>query len=138
VTARFSFLCACGVVHEFEDEARGAIVDCPCGAQYAVPERAGLMGRVSAHVRWLWRWWSSSAPERGSRRAGPYRERGRGASCPCCGDVPAAGSVWQCDLCWCSWHTFETHGRCPGCGFRYLATECLACGTLSRHSDWYV
>lgn len=135
--ARFTLFCPCGAALDFSEAMRGSIVGCECGEHYVVPERAGMLDYASAHLRWFWRWWRAGAVGRRSRRDGPYRERAAGVSCPSCGDVPAPTTVWQCELCWCAWNTFETKARCPGCGFRFLATGCLTCGTISRHSEWY-
>lgn len=78
-----------------------------------------------------------------SRRGGAS-ERIR---CPQCEWAPDAGSLWSCDChdtpeppfrsCGTMWHTFSTHGQCPGCGHQWLWTSCLACGEASRHDDWY-
>ena len=27
--------------------------------------------------------------------------------------------------------------RCPGCGYQWLKTQCLACGEVSLHKEWY-
>ncbi len=67
--------------------------------------------------------------------------------CPKCEWTPGAGSRWCCDhlntpeppfaSCGTVWHTFSTHGQCPGCGHQWEWTSCLACGQASRHDDWY-
>lgn len=36
-----------------------------------------------------------------------------------------------------SWNTFWTGGVCPRCGHRWLKTQCLSCGEISLHKDWY-
>jgi hypothetical protein len=36
-----------------------------------------------------------------------------------------------------SWNTFWTAGLCPGCSHRWQHTQCLACGAISPHRDWY-
>lgn len=36
------------------------------------------------------------------------------------------------------WNTFTTGGVCPGCQARWHRTQCLACGVVSPHRDWYV
>jgi hypothetical protein len=41
---------------------------------------------------------------------------------------PSCGTVWN---------TFETRGRCPGCGYQWTRTVCLACQRISPHLDWY-
>lgn len=134
---RFTFWCACGEAHDFTDAMRGVIVGCACGGRYIIPERAAPFDRAFAHLRWLWTWWTAGPRSRAQRGPGPYREQSRRISCPRCGDVPLADAEWQCELCLCCWNTFDTRGRCPGCAFRFPATACLACGAMSRHSDWY-
>ncbi len=56
--------------------------------------------------------------------------------CPKCGWQPGASDLWMCG-CGCSWHTFDTGGRCPDCGRRWQDTQCLRCGEWSPHRDWY-
>lgn len=68
--------------------------------------------------------------------------------CPKCGWQPNRESRWVCAPCgapeWyehgCfhSWNTFETRGRCPGCGHQWQWTACHACGQWSRHEEWYI
>ena len=36
-----------------------------------------------------------------------------------------------------SWNTFWTQGLCPGCLHRWTHTQCLACGEISPHREWY-
>jgi rubrerythrin len=67
--------------------------------------------------------------------------------CPLCGWQPDASSRWfcaDCDApeyfyggCGTVWNTFETGGRCPGCGHRWRWTSCLRCAGWARHDDWY-
>jgi ribosomal protein S27E len=67
--------------------------------------------------------------------------------CPLCNWQPTAESRWWCldadapeyfyGGCWTSWNTFETRGRCPGCGHQWRWTSCLRCHGWSRHEDWY-
>jgi len=42
--------------------------------------------------------------------------------------MPSCGTVWN---------TFWTRGVCPGCGYKWQKTQCLACGFLSPHEAWY-
>ena len=57
--------------------------------------------------------------------------------CPKCHWKPSESDRWAC-TCEHSWNTFETHGRCPGCGKQWTQTQCLHCGDWSPHEDWYV
>src|SRR5947208_7635054 len=58
--------------------------------------------------------------------------------CPQCRWKPQPGSRWQCiPSCGTVWNTFWTRGVCPGCGYTWQRTQCLACGEVSRHIDWY-
>jgi hypothetical protein len=56
--------------------------------------------------------------------------------CPLCMWVPRGRDRWIC-YCGCSWHTFDTGGRCPECGFQHEHTMCLACRRWSKHLAWY-
>ncbi|MBS0241493.1 MAG: hypothetical protein JSS20_04900 [Proteobacteria bacterium] len=67
--------------------------------------------------------------------------------CPHCSWQPKRSSTWTClpigapefftAACGHSWNTFDTRGRCPGCGHQWLFTSCLACGKWALHEDWY-
>lgn len=67
--------------------------------------------------------------------------------CPLCDWQPSASSLWSCedcafpeyfvDGCGMVWNTFETRGRCPGCGHQWRWTSCLRCEGWSPHEDWY-
>ena len=60
--------------------------------------------------------------------------------CPKCKWKPDGGAYWSCDTNGCghrSWDTFETRGKCPGCGKQWETTQCPACGEWSPHKDWY-
>jgi hypothetical protein len=58
--------------------------------------------------------------------------------CPKCQDRPRAEDRWVCiPRCGTVWHTFWTGGVCPGCGVQWTETQCLACGKISPHKDWY-
>ena len=56
--------------------------------------------------------------------------------CPLCGWSPGKHDHWSC-TCGHIWNTFDTGGVCPGCLKQWTATQCLACGQWSAHSDWY-
>ncbi len=56
--------------------------------------------------------------------------------CPKCQWEPKPWSVWMC-ICNTVWNTFDTGGRCPGCGKIWKDTQCLACHKWSPHLDWY-
>ena len=58
--------------------------------------------------------------------------------CPRCGWIPRRHDRWSCQpICGTFWNTFETGGKCPGCGKQWEHTACLACHGWSRHADWY-
>ncbi|HEX8476382.1 MAG TPA: hypothetical protein VF666_20445 [Pyrinomonadaceae bacterium] len=67
--------------------------------------------------------------------------------CPLCLWHPKASSRWYCsdcaypeyffNACGTVWNTFNTRGRCPGCGHQWRWTFCLRCGGWSLHEDWY-
>ncbi|MCW5962172.1 MAG: hypothetical protein KIS76_18575 [Pyrinomonadaceae bacterium] len=67
--------------------------------------------------------------------------------CPKCAWNPKKESRWYCmpagppefflNGCGAVWNTFETGGRCPGCGHQWRWTTCLSCGKDSLHKDWY-
>lgn len=58
--------------------------------------------------------------------------------CPECRWRPQAESRWQCmPSCGASWNTFWTAGVCPRCSYQWRTTQCLACGEVSLHKDWY-
>lgn len=61
--------------------------------------------------------------------------------CPHCQWRPLGSSRWQCSPrmggCGTTWNTFWTAGMCPGCGYRWEITACLACKRFSPHRDWY-
>lgn len=70
---------------------------------------------------------------RAGRRPGAPRIR-----CPRCAWEPRHHDRWSCHPgCGTSWNTFDTRGRCPGCGRQWLETACLACHRWSPHLDWY-
>ena len=59
--------------------------------------------------------------------------------CPLCAWVPQADSRWVCTRpgCGTEWNTFWTRGVCPGCGYQWRNTDCLACLEMSPHEAWY-
>ena len=58
--------------------------------------------------------------------------------CPHCEWRPKSDDRWECmPSCGTVWNTFWTGGVCPGCSYRWLKTQCLACGEVSLHKDWY-
>ena len=61
---------------------------------------------------------------------------GRRIRCPLCGWTPRSEDRWMC-TCLHAWNTFDTRGRCPGCGQQWLHTQCLHCGAWSPHDEWY-
>lgn len=137
-SAKFSLLCYCGAQVKFTDATRGHVIACQCGRLYRIPHRANGFKRTIGRMKWALRWLISWSPRASSDNSMvPYREGAPAAACPRCAAVPTGDPVWQCEFCHCVWNTFKTGGRCPGCGFAYPATYCLACKATSRHSDWY-
>jgi hypothetical protein len=67
--------------------------------------------------------------------------------CPLCKWQPKPTHRWFCapcgypeyfaDGCGTAWNTFNTRGRCPGCGHQWRWTACLRCEGWSLHTDWY-
>lgn len=58
--------------------------------------------------------------------------------CPECRWRPQAESRWYCmPSCGACWNTFWTGGVCPSCHYRWRKTQCLSCGEISLHKDWY-
>ena len=58
--------------------------------------------------------------------------------CPKCSWRPSATDRWVCNpSCGTEWNTFWTRGLCPGCGHRWLDTQCLGCAQWSPHETWY-
>ena len=56
--------------------------------------------------------------------------------CPVCRWQPRKHDRWAC-TCGYQWNTFNTRGRCPDCGVRWLETQCLRCAHWSAHDAWY-
>ncbi|HXV59552.1 MAG TPA: hypothetical protein VEK15_02575 [Vicinamibacteria bacterium] len=82
-------------------------------------------------------------PARGARirfdvftREGSPRDRGPRIRCPRCVWEPERDSLWMC-TCLYVWNTFDTRGKCPGCGRQWMETCCLRCHEWSPHGDWY-
>jgi predicted RNA-binding Zn-ribbon protein involved in translation (DUF1610 family) len=57
--------------------------------------------------------------------------------CPKCSWEPDGHAYWTCS-CGISWNTFETYGKCPGCGKIWRDTQCPECVKWSPHADWYI
>jgi hypothetical protein len=80
----------------------------------------------------------------GKREVAAGRARIR---CPVCTWEPSRRSRWYCAPvgapefffggCGTAWNTFDTRGRCPGCGYQWRHTACLRCGAYSLHETWY-
>jgi Zn-dependent protease len=62
--------------------------------------------------------------------------RHRGFACPACRTAPPIGSFWTCGACELPLDSFESHGRCPGCGALFSAAHCVDCGSLGELSGW--
>ncbi|WP_263377083.1 hypothetical protein [Granulicella aggregans] len=56
--------------------------------------------------------------------------------CPECQWRPKTGNVWGC-RCGNVWNTFTSRGRCPACSYQWPVTQCMQCGKVSPHEDWY-
>jgi hypothetical protein len=137
-TPIYALHCQCGGDIAFPDHERGFTFACGCGKRYRAPHRKTGTRRLIGTLRWAWR--TSRLPR--LRRIAlaasrsPYRAEAP-IRCPLCAAVPTPEQRWGCQFCSCSWNTFATRGRCPGCHFLYRATMCLACDRISRHDDWY-
>ena len=57
--------------------------------------------------------------------------------CPKCRWEPSVNSQWYCDKCSHIWNTFDTGGKCPGCGHVHRYTQCPRCHKMSPHAEWY-
>jgi hypothetical protein len=82
------------------------------------------------------RLWLQRFPEDESLTGVTEDDRFNGIRCPKCTWRPVSSSRWSCH-CGCSWNTFDTRGRCPGCGYQWQDTACLSCHRWSRHDEWY-
>lgn len=71
-----------------------------------------------------------------SPKEGAPRGCGPRIRCPKCGWEPERESLWMCS-CLHTWNTFDTAGRCPACGRRWMDTCCLRCHQWSPHREWY-
>ena len=59
-------------------------------------------------------------------------------ACPKCDFRPTPNILWQCHPgCGYKWHTFATHGVCPGCSKMWIDTKCPHCKLWSPIDDWY-
>jgi hypothetical protein len=59
-------------------------------------------------------------------------------ACPKCDFCPRPNLLWICRPgCATKWHTFATHGICPGCHKFWHDTCCPRCKMWSPHDDWY-
>ena len=77
------------------------------------------------------------AEERHASGHGSARECNlSGIRCPVCLWIPASTDRWVCS-CGQRWNTFETQGRCAGCGKQWQETACLSCKRRSPHASWY-
>jgi hypothetical protein len=56
--------------------------------------------------------------------------------CPHCAWQPRKSDHWQCH-CGCRWHTFDTGGKCPDCGWHWSQTQCPRCAKWAAHLAWY-
>jgi hypothetical protein len=61
--------------------------------------------------------------------------------CPKCKWRPKSSSRWLCSPqmggCGAVWNTFDTHGICPKCSWKWIITACLSCKQFSPHEEWY-
>ena len=61
--------------------------------------------------------------------------------CPKCKWRPKPASRWWCTPrmggCGTVWNTFDTHGACPKCSWKWIITACLSCRQFSPHEEWY-
>ena len=58
--------------------------------------------------------------------------------CPKCRWEPRPEDLWMCSPgCGHVWNTFDSRGVCPSCIKVWEVTQCLACGQVSAHEDWY-
>jgi hypothetical protein len=62
--------------------------------------------------------------------------RRRRIRCPHCAWQPSRLDRWSC-FCGTEWNTFDTAGKCPGCGFQWQWTQCLRCKRRAEHARWY-
>ncbi|BDC51496.1 hypothetical protein F183_A38120 [Bryobacterales bacterium F-183] len=62
--------------------------------------------------------------------------KGGGIRCPHCAWTPTRHDLWTCH-CGCSWHTFDTGGRCPSCNWNWSQTQCPRCKGWAAHAAWY-
>lgn len=58
-------------------------------------------------------------------------------SCPKCEWKPRAKDTWKCPRCRHSWNVFDSHARCPRCGWNHHITTCPSCKESTAHAEWY-
>jgi len=98
-----------------------------CAAIAGLPQLGGLTAQYPSRRRML----SSAELDQMFGLLAP------GIRCPQCKWTPRTKNVWSCK-CGHQWNTFDTRGLCPGCGYQWEITGCLACGAMSPHPEWYV
>jgi GrpB-like predicted nucleotidyltransferase (UPF0157 family) len=127
--------------------AKSAFIERIVTAALSGDSDAGWQQR-SADADWFLKQGNGSDRRIGTKTEPP---RSRTASprvrCPLCQWQPEQSSRWCCDCvgtpepwfesCGAIWNTFDTHGRCPGCGHQWRWTTCLRCAAASPHEDWY-
>jgi hypothetical protein len=59
-------------------------------------------------------------------------------ACPRCYQAPPRGRHWVCDECETRFDTFETRGKCPGCGAWFLDTACPHCHESNHIDRWFL
>lgn len=59
--------------------------------------------------------------------------------CPHCGWQPDGKPYWQCERCFTAFDTFTSRAHCPNraCANTWPNTQCIRCGILSPHEQWY-
>jgi len=67
------------------------------------------------------------------------RDKRKRIRCPACGWQPDGKPYWQCELCLTIFDTFKTRAHCPNppCDNSWELTQCIRCGVLSPHDEWY-
>ena len=62
----------------------------------------------------------------------------RECACPRCLQAPPRGRHWVCNECETRFDTFETRGKCPGCGAWFLETACPHCHETNHIDRWFL
>ena len=57
--------------------------------------------------------------------------------CPSCKWQPDGKKYWGCEGCWTIFDTFATRANCPKCSKTWHKTQCIGCGELFPHEDFY-